>query len=283
MSSTDTNKTYPRVLGIETPKQCVATSCGRCGGAGGSSHWPGWTCFRCGGNGSDPTHRQLGFPPAWTDEQCQTWTDERDARLSANRARTQAKRQAKADANTERMLTQYRILRMLDEVRTASTYEPRADEFDDYVIAQRHESGLHWSELAGYMTDIYWRACRDGAITDKQATALLKGWDVEVSRRQTTLTREQERAAAQPVPTGRQTIEGRVLSLKWTTNSYNGHTVSTQKATILGESGWRVYVSVPGKSTWEIDNRVRLTCDITQSDDDPAFGFGKRPTKAEVL
>lgn len=28
--------------------------CPRCGGAGGSAHWPGYTCFECGGNGVDP-------------------------------------------------------------------------------------------------------------------------------------------------------------------------------------------------------------------------------------
>jgi hypothetical protein len=28
--------------------------CGRCGGAGGSSHWPGYTCYDCGGRGTMP-------------------------------------------------------------------------------------------------------------------------------------------------------------------------------------------------------------------------------------
>lgn len=26
--------------------------CGRCGGAGGASHWPGFTCYECGGSGA---------------------------------------------------------------------------------------------------------------------------------------------------------------------------------------------------------------------------------------
>lgn len=26
--------------------------CGRCGGAGGASCWPGWTCYDCGGRGT---------------------------------------------------------------------------------------------------------------------------------------------------------------------------------------------------------------------------------------
>ena len=30
--------------------------CGRCGGAGGSSHWPGYTCYDCGGDGAVHTH-----------------------------------------------------------------------------------------------------------------------------------------------------------------------------------------------------------------------------------
>ena len=28
--------------------------CKRCGGAGGSSHWPGFTCYECGGHGATP-------------------------------------------------------------------------------------------------------------------------------------------------------------------------------------------------------------------------------------
>jgi hypothetical protein len=34
---------------IGQPADCI-----RCGGAGGSTHWPGYTCYRCNGEGKDP-------------------------------------------------------------------------------------------------------------------------------------------------------------------------------------------------------------------------------------
>lgn len=32
------------------------TRCDRCGGAGGASHWPGFTCYDCGGHGAVAAH-----------------------------------------------------------------------------------------------------------------------------------------------------------------------------------------------------------------------------------
>lgn len=37
---------------VEDGKLDTAEPCSRCGGAGGSNHWPGFTCFRCGNRNS---------------------------------------------------------------------------------------------------------------------------------------------------------------------------------------------------------------------------------------
>lgn len=50
---------FKNVVGIERERAMWATLldrngkelCGRCGGAGGASQWPGYTCFECGGRG----------------------------------------------------------------------------------------------------------------------------------------------------------------------------------------------------------------------------------------
>jgi hypothetical protein len=67
------------------PYVAVKRPCWRCGGLGGSDKWAhtGWTCFRCAGEGDDPTP-----------EYVKLYTAEQNAKLDA----TAAKRQAKKDA-----------------------------------------------------------------------------------------------------------------------------------------------------------------------------------------
>lgn len=63
--------------------------CSRCGGAGGADKWAftGWTCFECGGDG-------LRKKPLIFKE----YTPEHQAKLDAQRAKRQAQRQAKWEA-----------------------------------------------------------------------------------------------------------------------------------------------------------------------------------------
>lgn len=60
--------------------------CHRCGGAGGFRHWPGFTCFDCGGLRYEPTR------------EAPVYTAERLATLNAAQAKRDAAKQAKADA-----------------------------------------------------------------------------------------------------------------------------------------------------------------------------------------
>lgn len=53
---------YRNVIGIERERVIWATYldrtnrqlCDRCGGVGGASHWPGYTCYKCTGKGWTP-------------------------------------------------------------------------------------------------------------------------------------------------------------------------------------------------------------------------------------
>lgn len=83
-----------KVRGITKPEKTVAIPCTRCGGKG-TFHTYG-LCFRCGGECTDPTEHDWGFPVDWTDEDIVIWTNAREARNEKARDRAQERREAKA-------------------------------------------------------------------------------------------------------------------------------------------------------------------------------------------
>jgi hypothetical protein len=82
-----------RVRGITKPTKIVKAPCHRCDGSG-VFHTYG-QCFRCGGQGADPTDRLWGFPVEWTDEEVSAWVIKREARNAKARARAAERAEAK--------------------------------------------------------------------------------------------------------------------------------------------------------------------------------------------
>lgn len=103
-------------------------------------------------------------------------------------------------------------------------------------------------------------------------------WDAAVDELLAAIaTRE---AAKRAVPTGRLVIEGVVLSKKSQESAYG----TSWKMLVEGD-GWKVWGTVPESIFWEVEKgvRVRFTATVEASEDDEAFGFYKRPTKAEIV
>lgn len=96
-----------------------------------------------------------------------------------------------------------------------------------------------------------------------------------------------EKALAQEVPEGRVVITGQILSTKWYESDYG----SQLKCVIKDDRGFKVYGSVPNAIvdyaySEEIDlkgKQITLTATVSPSDDDPKFGFFKRPAKAQLV
>ena len=87
-------------------------------------------------------------------------------------------------------------------------------------------------------------------------------------------------AAKRSVPVGRVVIEGVILSTKPQESAYG----TTWKMLVEGD-GWKVWGSIPSEIFQPAEKgvRVRFTATVEPSQDDPSFGFYKRPTKAEIV
>jgi hypothetical protein len=80
-------------------------------------------------------------------------------------------------------------------------------------------------------------------------------------------------------PEGRVNIDGMILSVK----SYESDYGFQMKMLVQDESGFKVWSSVPGYRDVASGMRIRFSASVTPSQDDPLFGFAKRPTKCLVL
>ena len=145
-----------------------------------------------------------------------------------------------------------------------------------------------------------WRYAPGAAQVENLATA--------VAEREARNAREAERkAAAEPVPTGRTTITGPVLSWKTVTNSFSYYAEDILKIVVEDQRGFRVFGTCPakladaardafyadrdsalyGSDVWKNEALkgalVTFTAQLEPSADDPHFGFFKRPTSAQLL
>jgi hypothetical protein len=86
-----------------------------------------------------------------------------------------------------------------------------------------------------------------------------------------------------PVPVGRVEIEGVVVGIKFVKSYFGYQATTTKKLIVKLDNNSKVYVTEPASINSERGDRIALTCTIEASNDDPSFGFGKRPTKAAVI
>lgn len=148
---------------------------------------------------------------------------------------------------------------------------------DDHLFA----SGTNWG--LGVMEDIARKTRRYGEASAKQVALIERvlgeletKWNAYLAREVAKLSEP----AAAPLTAGRQVLEGVVLSAKWYDNDFGG----SLKMTVKLDDGQRVFGSVPAS----IDNvdkgdRVRFTATVEPKDEEPDFGYFKRPAKGEVV
>lgn len=99
---------------------------------------------------------------------------------------------------------------------------------------------------------------------------------------------DERKGNAMPVPTGKHTVEGIVVATRVQDNQFSYYGGTTLKMVVLDDRGFKIWSTVPARIAPSgpvedlVGARVRYTASLEPSTDD-AFGFAKRPSKADVL
>ena len=166
----------------------------------------------------------------------------------------------------------------------------KADNAD--LLTRAEAVGAVWFQNWRYAPDAFQVANLTDAVAEREAR---KAAD------------EARKATATPVPTGKATVTGVVVSWKEVQNTFSYYGESILKIVVEDSRGFRVFGTCPkalvdavlnkfyadrdssldGEDVWKNEAlkgaMVTFTATVEQSKDDPAFGFFKRATKATLL
>jgi hypothetical protein len=138
-----------------------------------------------------------------------------------------------------------------------------------------------WGYEESTIANIIGKLVKYGNISARQVDFIGKLMAQIDSRAAVAAQRLAEAEAAAPIPAfdGRAQIEGEVVSVKAVDTPYG----SAIKMVVKAAAGWKIYGTVPASVEVSRGDVVRFEAKVTVSQDDPKFGFFKRPTKAEVI
>lgn len=122
-----------------------------------------------------------------------------------------------------------------------------------------------------FVQDVMRKLDQYGSLSDAQVNAVFAAVkrEAEYAVRRAAETVEVKGQA----PSGRQTVTGTVVSLKWHDNDFGG----AMKMVVKLENNSRVWLTAPSKETLKRGDLVTVTATFEVSRDDKSFAFGKRP------
>lgn len=138
-----------------------------------------------------------------------------------------------------------------------------------------------------FLASLRGKLLKYGELTERQLAALTKQVNRERERAERDAARDAALADTPPLPEGRRTVKGVVISTKIVDGEYG----TTYKMLVQEADGNRVWGTIPkainDSETWQDMQtsgavRVRFDAKVERSDRDEHFGFYSRPTKAEV-
>lgn len=180
---------------------------------------------------------------------------------------------AKADRDSQKRLEARRITRreMINELKTNPEFR------EAFKIRKRND----------FIYDLLWKRIQGYKWTERQEEAFYEAAKKQVEfydKKQIELNeREAKLATAPNLTEGKQSITGKVIGKKWKSDDWG----CTLKIIVELSDGNRVWGTAPAKVLETIDEedgvKVTFTASVIASDNDPHFGFFKRPTKASLI
>ena len=137
-----------------------------------------------------------------------------------------------------------------------------------------HEEAVHFYDA---FFDIYNKLLQYGSLSSKQIefcyNMLSDFEEKQIARKEQAILD----ANAEPVPVTdeRMQITGKILATKYVENDWGG----SMKSLVQDDRGFKVW----GTSQADKGDRVTFMARVEVSQDDPKFGFYKRPTKVQIL
>jgi hypothetical protein len=195
-------------------------------------------------------------------------------RLQARQAATEAKRAKKREQAA---------------ARARKAFDAWAGENADVVEFLQVEANITFE----FLEDMARHVRQGKELTEGQARGVRKCMVHVAKRAEQDRKREEERAAAGPVPTGKVEITGEIVSVKWKDNNYGPG--GSDKMIVKLDNGSKVWGTAPAKimpneiSTEVVKDhyglrgkRVTFTATVEASEEDKTFGFFKRPTQVKL-
>jgi hypothetical protein len=129
------------------------------------------------------------------------------------------------------------------------------------------------------VADIVGKLVQYGSVSDKSLNYVRSLVNQIENRAAIEAQRKAETDAAAPVPTGRITIEGIVLTTKNVDSAYG----PVVKMLVQHDSGYKVWGTKPGSFVTKRGDRISFTATVTSKPEDLKFGYFSRPTNAVLV
>lgn len=191
----------------------------------------------------------------------------------------------------ERATEEFQKLRKAAELQRAAHRIVKAREA--YLASHKRVAVLYNAKQAadesifnGFINDVLRKLDIYGEISDRQASAILASFRKDrIAERVAAANPEPPKV---PVPEGKQTVNGFIVSNRW----QDGYTYGSSVHKILVEVGteegsYRLWGTCPASISRREDEinglEIQFVAGLERSSNDESFGFFKRPSKVVVL
>ena len=140
-------------------------------------------------------------------------------------------------------------------------------------------------EIPTFLSSLLMQLENNGTLSEKQLAAIEPA--IKRDREQVAVQKQRDAekaallASGVRAPEGRVTVTGKILGFKTVESDIFGDSL---KMIVQSVEGWKVYVTAPmGAGDALVGESVTFSAQLTPSQDDALFAFGKRPTKFQRL